>query len=83
LSHWRSTSGFEVDFILGDHTAIEAKARENVTPRDLKSLCALTEEAKLERHLRVCLEPRCREVGNVYILPYQQFLEGLWGGEFR
>jgi len=24
LSYWRSTSGFEVDFILGDHTAIEA-----------------------------------------------------------
>jgi len=27
LSYWRSTSGFEVDFIIGDHTAIEVKAK--------------------------------------------------------
>jgi predicted AAA+ superfamily ATPase len=33
ISHWRSASGFEVDFILGDHTAVEAKAKENVTPQ--------------------------------------------------
>jgi hypothetical protein len=26
LSYWRSTSGFEVDFVIGDHTAIELKA---------------------------------------------------------
>jgi len=28
LSYWRSTSGFEVDFILGDHTAVEVKAKD-------------------------------------------------------
>jgi predicted AAA+ superfamily ATPase len=27
LSYWRTTSGFEVDFIIADHTAIEAKAK--------------------------------------------------------
>jgi predicted AAA+ superfamily ATPase len=27
VSYWRSTSGFEVDFILGDHTAVEVKAK--------------------------------------------------------
>lgn len=32
LSFWRSTSGFEVDFIIGDHTAVEVKAKENVSP---------------------------------------------------
>ena len=30
LGYWRSTTGFEVDFIIGDHTAIEVKAKENV-----------------------------------------------------
>src|SRR5437870_3812013 len=30
LSYWRSTSGFEADFILGDHTGIEMKAKQIV-----------------------------------------------------
>jgi predicted AAA+ superfamily ATPase len=83
LSYWRSTSGFEVDFILGDHTAIEVKARENVTPQDLKSLRALAEEKNLKRYLCVSLEPRRRQVEGVVILPYRQFLKALWDGEFR
>jgi predicted AAA+ superfamily ATPase len=82
LSYWRSTSGFEVDFILGDHTAIEVKARENITPQDLKSLRALAEEKNLKRYLCVSLEPRRRQVEGVVILPYRQFLEALWDGEF-
>ena len=57
LSYWRSTSGFEVDFILGDHTAVEVKAKENLSAHDLKSLRALAEEKKLKRYLCVSLEP--------------------------
>ena len=37
LSYWRSTSGFEVDFIIGDHTALEAKAKNNLSANDIKS----------------------------------------------
>jgi uncharacterized protein len=47
LSYWRSTSGFEVDFIIGDHTEIEVKAKQNLSPVDLKSLNALAEEKGL------------------------------------
>ena len=83
LRHWRSTSGFEVDFILGDHTAIEVKGKANVSPGDLKALRALAEEKKLRRYLCVCLEPRRRRVGGVDVLPYGEFLEALWGGEYR
>lgn len=82
VRYWRSTSGFEVDFILGDHTAIEVKGKANVSARDLRSLRALAEERKLKRYLCVSLEPRRREVQNVSILPYGRFLEALWGGEF-
>lgn len=82
LRHWRSTSGFEVDFILGDHTAIEVKATANVSPRDLKGLRAIAEEAKLRRHLCVCLAPRRRRVGSVEVLPYAEFLGALWNGEY-
>ena len=82
IRYWWSTSGFEVDFILGDHTAIEVKAKENVSAQDLKSLRALAEEKKLKRYLCVSLEPRRREVQGISILPYRVFLEALWGGEF-
>ncbi len=83
LSFWRSTSGFEVDFILGDHTAIEVKAKETVAAQDLKSLHALAEEQRLKRYLCVSLEPRMRRVGDVTILPCHTFLENLWSGEYR
>lgn len=83
ITYWRSTSGFEVDFILGDHTAVEVKAKENVSPQDLKSLRALMEEGKLKHYLCVCLEPRARKVDGIHILPYEKFLEGIWDGEFN
>ena len=82
LRYWRSTSGFEVDFILGDHTAIEVKYKANVGPGDLKALRALAEEEKLRRYLCVCLEPRRRRVGGVEVLPYTEFLSALWNGEY-
>ena len=82
LSYWRSTSGFEVDFILGDHTAIEVKAKENLSGRDLKPLRVLAEEKKLKRYLCVSLEPRRRNLENLTILPFREFLEALWSGEY-
>ena len=82
LSYWRSTSGFEVDFIIGDHTAVEVKAKETIASSDLKSLNALAEENKLKRYLCVSLETRRRRVGEVTILPYLEFLDSLWGGLF-
>ncbi len=83
LSYWRSTSGFEVDFIIGDHTAVQVKAKENVSPQDLKSLRAIAEEKKLERYLCVCLEPRTRKTDDIVVLPFRKFLEALWSGEYR
>ncbi|MCX6574859.1 MAG: AAA family ATPase [Candidatus Aminicenantes bacterium] len=83
LGFWRSTSGFEVDFILGDHTAVEVKAKENVSPQDLRSLRALAEEKMLKRYLCVCLEPRPRKTEGVAVLPFTVFLEALWSGEYR
>ena len=83
LGFWRSTSGFEVDFILGDHTAVEVKAKENVSPQDLRSLRALAEEKMLKRYLCVCLEPRPRKTEGVAVLPFRVFLEALWSGEYR
>ena len=82
LSFWRSTSGLEVDFIIGDHTAVETKAKENLSGQDLKSLRAIAEEKKLKRYLCVSLEPRPRRIDNVTVLPFRHFLDSLWAGEY-
>jgi len=78
LSYWRSTSGFEVDFIIGDHTALEVKAKKTISDNDIKSLRMLSEEGKLKRFICVSMEPRRRKVGNIDILPYKEFLDLLW-----
>lgn len=83
VSYWRSTSGFEVDFIIGDHTAVEVKAKENISPNDVKSLRAIAEEKKLKRYLCVSLEPRARKFGGITVLPFHEFLDSLWSGEYR
>ena len=83
LSFWRSASGFEVDFILGDHTAIEVKAKKNVSSRDIRSIRALADEKKFKRLICASLETRARRVGGVLVLPYQEFLRRLWTNEFK
>ncbi|MGD9975976.1 MAG: ATP-binding protein [Desulfatirhabdiaceae bacterium] len=82
ICFWRSTSGFEVDFIIGDHTAVEAKAKTNITSQDLKPLHALMAEKQLKRYLCVSLEPRAREVDGIRVLPFGRFLDELWDGEY-
>jgi predicted AAA+ superfamily ATPase len=81
LAYWRSTSGFEVDFVVGDHTAIEAKASATVSASDVKPLIALGEERRWKSLLCVSLEPRRRTLGPVTIVPWREFLDRLWAGE--
>lgn len=82
LAYWRSTSNFEVDFVLADTTAIEVKAKEPVGERDLRGMRALKEEALLKHYVVVSLEPRPRTVDGIRVLPWQEFLEQLWAGAF-
>ena len=58
------------------------KAKENLSLAELKPLRALAEEKKLKRFLCVSLEPRRRETAGVTVLPYKDFLEMLWNGEY-
>lgn len=78
LHYWRSTSDFEVDFILDETIAIEVKSKENVTKKDLKALKALEEEKLCERYIVVSREEKPRKVDGIEILPYQYFLNDLW-----
>ena len=79
--YWRSKSGFEVDFVFED-VAVEAKAKGTVGARDLKGLRALREEGAFTHYLLVSMEPVPRTVDGIRILPWAEFLDGLWGGEW-
>lgn len=82
LTFWRSASGFEVDFVLGDHTAIEVKAKRTISDSDLRSLRAIAEERPWKHLLCVSLEQRARRVHGIEILPLEEFLTALWSGEY-
>lgn len=82
LSYWRTSSGFEVDFILGDgEIAVECKSSETITFRDLKGLRAFHEEYSPRRSLVVSRvpQPRITEDG-IEILPWRDFLNQLYEG---
>ena len=78
LSYWRSTSGFEVDFIVGDQLALEVKATRQVSERDLRGLRALREEGLLRRYAVVSLDEVKRKVDGVEVWPWKSFLSALW-----
>ncbi|MEK6704864.1 MAG: AAA family ATPase [Bdellovibrionota bacterium] len=80
LSFWRSTSNFEVDFVLGGDTAIEVKSSDRISPRHLKGLHALAEDIHLRKSIIVCTERTPRKIGAVLALPVRQFLKMLWDG---
>ncbi len=85
VAYWRTSSGFEVDFILGDRSvAIEAKSTDSPTIDHLKGLRAWREEQKSRRCILVCRAPRARKTADgIEILPWQTFLRQLWNGEVR
>ncbi len=79
---WRTKSGLEVDFVLGDgETAIEVKGTPRLDPRDLRSLDRFREDYKPKRAILVCTERRPRLHGGIHILPVADFLQELWAGE--
>ena len=82
LAYWRSTSDFEVDFILNDRTAIEVKAKRHVSDRDLRGLRALQEERLLKHYIVVSQEASPRRVDGIDILPWRDFLDRLWDGAY-
>jgi predicted AAA+ superfamily ATPase len=75
LHYWRSTSGFEVDFIVNETIAIEVKAKGHVSDQDLKGLRALREEGGgITEFVVVCLEHQARIVDGIRVLPWDLFL---------
>jgi predicted AAA+ superfamily ATPase len=83
LSYWRTTSGYEVDAIIGDATlAIEIKSSSEVQSHHTKGLKAFSEEFPEARLIIVSLDKYPRRMNKVEIYPATQFLMMLWNGDF-
>ena len=81
ISYWRTASGFEVDFILGDRdVALEVKGVPEVHLQHLRSINAFREEYKPKQAIIVSLDARPRNVDGVTIMPWKTFLGNLWAG---
>jgi predicted AAA+ superfamily ATPase len=79
---WRTKSGLEVDFVLGDgEVAVEVKGKARVDPADSRSLRAFREENRPRRAIVVCHEPAPRVQDGLEVLPWREFLRRLWAGE--
>ena len=78
LAYWRSRAGHEVDFVLDERVAIEAKATRRVQAKHLRGLQALAEEGLVERSIVVCREDRPRRERGIEIWPLEFFLGVLW-----
>ena len=80
LCYWRTQSQQEVDFIIGNHTAIEVKATKNVQARHLDGLLALQEERIFKSYYLVSQDPVLREKDGITLIPYTDWISRLWGG---
>lgn len=84
LSYWRTTTGLEVDLIVGEaDLVLEFKATDRVKPDHLKGLRAFLEENRARRSILVCCEKEARQAGDILILPWQDFCRRLWGRQFE
>jgi predicted AAA+ superfamily ATPase len=84
VTFWRTSTGREVDFILGDkEVAIEIKGSSRIHEGDIGTLQALLEDGPVKKCCIVCLEKQPRQMTiNIEAIPWQMFIERLWYGEF-
>lgn len=87
ITFWRTQSGEEVDFILGEgEVAIEIKISEEIRKEDLKGLLSFQEQYHPKKTLLVNTSPRRRKIKGVGeqdidVIPWKDFLDMLWSGK--
>lgn len=85
ISYWRTKTGYEVDFIIGDTVAIEVKISQEVHKQDLKGLLAFCEEHPNMTAFVVSQDIKKRKMEleegkTIIIMPWRDFLTDLWSG---
>jgi predicted AAA+ superfamily ATPase len=84
LSFWRTSTGLEVDLIMGDlDLVIECKTTTQVDERHTKGLRALIADQRVKSAMVVSLDPVPRQLpGGITVYPWQTFCQKLWDGDF-
>ena len=81
---WRTRSGLECDFVLGRDggVAVEVKGASRVRQAELRGLRAFVQEHRPRLAIVVCNEGAVRRTDEgIWILPWEHFLERLWGDD--
>jgi predicted AAA+ superfamily ATPase len=82
INFWRTKTGLEVDFVLGQgEVAIEVKGAGHVDNRDLTGLEAFIGACVPKKSIVVCNEKERRVRGKITISPWEVFLRDLWDGK--
>ncbi|VAX35228.1 FIG01016502: hypothetical protein [hydrothermal vent metagenome] len=81
IQFWRTKSGVEVDFILGNgQIALEIKGSSRVDSNHLRGLLTFQEKYSPQKAILVCNEKEKRIYKNIQIMPWRIFLNDLWKG---
>jgi len=81
LNFWRVDQETEVDIIINHTIAIEIKSTDNVVPKHLKGLKKFAHTGACSKQIVVSRDPMVRQIDEIQILPYQDFLQKLWAGD--
>ena len=81
LSFWRTRHGYEVDFLIGSALAIEVKASQAVSSRDLKGLRALAEEGICQKFYLVSQDSLNKKYEQFHAWHWRTFLDQLWANK--
>ena len=83
LTDWRTQGGLEVDFLVGSSAAIEVKASNRVSARDLGGLSALAEEDESRSLFLVSFDELDRRTDDgIRLLHWRMFRAELWSDAF-
>lgn len=81
INFWRTKSGLEVDFVLGQgEVAVEIKGTSRVDKKDFNGLNAFIDAHSPKRSIVVCNEKEKRLHNKIEIWPWADFLHELWEG---
>jgi len=84
MSYWRTSTGLEVDLIVGAlDLALEFKASAGVGDGQTRGLRVLREDQRVRRAMIVSLDERPRTLaGGIEVWPWHLFCQGLWSGDW-
>lgn len=82
INYWRTKSGLEVDFVLaGGEVAIEVKGTSRVDSTDMRGIRSFVNQYKPKKAMVVSNQREAHMIGDIRVVPWQDFLSSLWQGE--